>query len=87
VTRQTWTVTEEFNNDHGIHAFVRDETTERTWEVLIRPVYVPGSAFGVRLLQGWEWLIDGHHPPELGEPMSRDDAWDRALHYITEACD
>jgi hypothetical protein len=84
VTRRDWTIAEEHNSAHGIHAYVTDETG-RVWEVLVRPIYVPITVFGVTLLQGWEWLVDGRKQREFGEPMSRDDAWERALRYIAAA--
>ena len=81
VTRRNWTITEDFSSPLGIHAFVTDEAG-RVWEVLVHPIYAPITVFDVTLLQGWEWLVEGRQQHETGQPMSRDDAWERALRYI-----
>lgn len=81
MTRRAWTIKEDLNSELGIHAFITDEAGH-VREVLVRPIYSPLTAFGVPLLEGWEWLVDGEQQREIGEPMSRDDAWERALRYI-----
>jgi hypothetical protein len=81
VSRRSLTINEDYSSPHGIHAYVTDETG-RVWEVLVRPIYTPVTAYGETLPCGWEWLIDGSRQHEVGEPVSRDDAWERALQFI-----